>query len=294
MRSKVLILLLLLSSLGAGAQEVSGGLDAMGFGRIVRDPARAGLAFAGAASLTQGAALGPAAAVPFYDGTFDAAFSYSRWNPSGECGNHFALGAAGRLGKRYGISAAAALQRAVGYEGWTPTDFHLSLGLSMALSDLFSVGIGGHYLSSTLSQEDHLSGFAMDLSLLLRKGGFSAFLGLSQLGSASLGDKVYPTAASVPLGAAYALILGEHCLEADLDADFSLSGGVILSGGLQYSWRDFLFLRGGYHWGSAKAVLPSFASAGLGVHWKGIRADAAVLLGGPLSRTLTVGIAYGF
>ncbi len=294
MRRKALILLLLLAAFGAKAQEVSGGLEAMGFGRIVRDPARAGLAFAGLASLSQGPAFGSVAAVPFYDGTFDGAFSYSRWNPSGECGNHFTLAAAGRLGKRYGISASAALQRAVGYEGWTPTDFQARLGLSMALSELFSVGIGGHYLSSTLSPEDHLSGFAMDLSLLLRKGGFSAFLGLSQLGSASLGDKVYPTAASVSLGAAYAHCFGEHRLEADLDADFYLGGGVILSGGVQYSWREFLFLRGGYHWGSAKAVLPSFASAGLGVHWNGIRLDAAVLLGGPLSRSLTVGIAYGF
>ncbi len=277
-----------------GAQDISGGIEAMGFSRIVRSATRAGMAHSGAASVSQRGAFAPFSMVPFQGGVMDASFSFSRWNPQGMPASHFALGAAGLLKGRYGISGSAVYQTGAPEGGFAPSDLHISLGVARGLSEHFSFGFGGHFVSSKLTASDRLSGFALDASVAFRTGGFSALVGLTQLGSASLGDDVYPMASSVTLAVSYGHNFGDHRVEGNVDADFYLARGVIVAGGLQYSWRETAFVRGGYHWASKDAVLPSFATVGAGARVHGVTIDAAFLLGGPLSGTMTFGVGYGF
>ena len=164
----------------------------MGFSRIVRSATRAGMAHSGAASVSQRGAFAPFSMVPFQGGVMDASFSFSRWNPQGMPASHFALGAAGLLKGRYGISGSAVYQTGAPEGGFAPSDLHISLGVARGLSEHFSFGFGGHFVSSKLTASDRLSGFALDASVAFRTGGFSALVGLTQLGSASLGDDVYP------------------------------------------------------------------------------------------------------
>ena len=65
--------------------------------------------------------------------------------------------------------------------------------------------------------------------------------------------------------------------------------------GVQYSFRDMVFARAGYHYGADKAVLPSFASAGLGVKFFGVELNVAYLFASDaLGGTMTFGLGYSF
>ena len=110
----------------------------MGFSRIVRSATRAGMAHSGAASVSQRGAFAPFSMVPFQGGVMDASFSFSRWNPQGMPASHFALGAAGLLKGRYGISGSAVYQTGAPEGGFAPSDLHISLGVARGLSEHFS------------------------------------------------------------------------------------------------------------------------------------------------------------
>ena len=57
---------------------------------------------------------------------------------------------------------------------------------------------------------------------------------------------------------------------------------------------DIVSVRAGYNVG-AKHVMPSFASVGAGVHFAGIKIDAAYLIGAsPIANTLAVSLGYSF
>ena len=65
--------------------------------------------------------------------------------------------------------------------------------------------------------------------------------------------------------------------------------------GAQYGWNDMVFARAGFHLGTGKAPLPTYASVGLGVKFVGVHLDVSYLLASKvLGNTLCVGIGYAF
>lgn len=83
--------------------------------------------------------------------------------------------------------------------------------------------------------------------------------------------------------------------------DMIVNGGVglrildNLSAGAQYSFKNMLFARAGYHFGTKEAVLPSFATVGLGVRFFGVSLDFAYLTGNDvIGNSMTFGLGYRF
>ncbi len=86
-----------------------------------------------------------------------------------------------------------------------------------------------------------------------------------------------------------------HSLRLVVDADYYLSGDITAASGAEYSFKNFIFLRAGYHYGSKDKGLPSFASAGLGVKFAGVQLNAAYLLASEtLGGSLMIGLGYSF
>ena len=97
------------------------------------------------------------------------------------------------------------------------------------------------------------------------------------------------------MGLGYDLAFGTSALRFAADADVFFTGGVGAALGAQYGWNDMVFARAGFHLGTGKAPLPTYASVGLGVKFVGVHLDVSYLLASKvLGNTLCVGIGYAF
>ena len=86
-----------------------------------------------------------------------------------------------------------------------------------------------------------------------------------------------------------------HGLRLAVDVDCLFSGNVTAAAGAQYSFKNMLFARAGYHFGTKEAVLPSFATVGLGVRFFGVSLDFAYLTGNDvIGNSMTFGLGYRF
>lgn len=311
---RLLLLSFCLLAFGSGAKaQASGdfaGSVALPFMGICRDASAAGMGFAGKASTSSLAcsAFSNSAMVPFSDRGLSAALSFQGWAPNGEKSTNIALGSAFRLGERFGLSVGAALGNGAEYELYDQTgtfigtartrDMLFGLGLGYRFIDCLSAGVNLKYAGQTLLSDASLSAFAADLFLAYSRNGLSVTAGVSSVGTSvsSASQESFSIPSSASFGAGYSLdFAGKHGLEFLLDCDYYFNGGVAAAVGAEYSFDDMLFARAGYHYGSSKAVLPSFVTVGLGARFVGIDINFAYLTGNDfLGNTLTVGIGYSF
>ena len=125
--------------------------------------------------------------------------------------------------------------------------------------------------------------------------GISIAAGVSSLGNktTSLSGEKYSLPSSFDLGIGYQLNLHEHhAIRFIADADYFFSRKFAASAGLSYTWNSMLTVRCGYHYGG-KSVVPSYASAGLGVKFFGISLDAAYIFGSEILRN-SLGLSLGY
>ena len=102
-------------------------------------------------------------------------------------------------------------------------------------------------------------------------------------------------------GAADLPFLQMHKLTLTADLGYRLSPADVqalsVSAGAEYAWRELVMLRGGYHCGDKKKGDASYATAGAGVEYAGVRLDFAWLFAGHeyLARdTFWVSLGYSF
>jgi hypothetical protein len=96
-------------------------------------------------------------------------------------------------------------------------------------------------------------------------------------------------------GAYTAAIDEQNRVDVALDADYFFTGGLGAALGLQYSYDDLILVRAGYHLGTDKAPLPSFATIGAGVKYSGFKLDVSFLTANPvIGNTLTIGVGVAF
>lgn len=305
MRKTVLLLTCITFSVAAWAQSES----TFGISRIAYGTSSAAKGFSGAASSaeTAWAAFSNAAAVPFSQQTFDTEFSYQQWAPDLSKSNCFGIAGSYNIVDRFGIALAGVMRRGeeiedgmdengVPLDAFTPSDVILGIGFGYRPLEWFSAGISLGYQQRKLYEGETLSAFSANVFVMGQYKDFSATLGVSNIGSqTSSGDK-YDLPTSITLGLDCCHDFSEdHSADADLDLDYYFDGGVTLAFGAEYSFRELIFVRGGYHYGSDDAFLPSFATLGLGFHFSGIKLSAAYLLGSDyLDGTLTLGLGYQF
>lgn len=306
---KVFIILL---GLLAGVQALlAQGKDALPFTCIERNPVTLALAGAGSASSATAAytAFSNASVLPFFDGKMDAGFSYQLWAPGTVRSNHIHAGVAYKPTPRIGISLGYAFQGNGSYtvvdeEGvaagtFAPMDHLVALGVGFGLGDKVSLGVNARYALQQVSPDVRYHGFSGDLSLAWQViEGLRLSAGVAVIGNkiaSSEGEK-YAQPAYATLAIDWTTVFAEdHSLELMADADYFFSNSFAAAAGVQYAWKDMLFVRGGYRFATKSCVIPSHLGLGIGAKFYGVRIDVGYITASSvLGNTVTVGVGYSF
>ncbi|MBR2608729.1 MAG: PorV/PorQ family protein, partial [Bacteroidales bacterium] len=167
---------------------------------------------------------------------------------------------------------------------------------SYAIIDCLSAGVTLRYADSRLAEEASAAVFGADIAVYFEKNGISAGLSLNNLGTkVKYAETSYSQPMMLKVGAGYDLKLGSSALDFDAEADVLFAGGVMAGAGCEYSFKDMVFARAGYHFGSSANAVPSYASAGLGLKFFGAQLNFAYLFGSDvLSNSMCISLGYTF
>jgi len=213
------------------------------------------------------------------------------WQPSGlgqtliSGGGYYRMGA---LAFSLGVQQAKdmnsyTLYSDAGVPNGTFTPSGLCGGLSVAyqVMDNLSVAGGVRYYQESLAAGEKDASVGVELSALYRTGSLTAGLALQNL----LGSMM------VRAGAGYSLA----SLDLSAEIDYLSGGGLMAGLGVQYGYKDMVFVRGGLHYGDSAKAIPSCISLGFGAKLFGVRLDAAyIVTDSALGNTLSAGLGYAF
>ncbi len=249
------------------------------------------------------AAFTNAAAVPFYDSTFDVSAGYVMWQPSAVNSNIINVGVAYNMNGKFGVAGGLYYGMNQEYKSqdgsFRPSDVHAALGISYRFLDFMSVGLNFGYATSTFAKGQSYGSFAGDAFLMAKIDDFKLTAGVSNvLGKIeSAGGNVFKLPASAALGVGYATELADkHAIDAAIDFDYYFSGEIAASVGAEYTFNNMVSGRVGYRYGG-ESPIPSYASVGVGGKYMGIKLDVAYLIAGsdsPMRNTLAIGLGYSF
>lgn len=303
----IIVAWLLLPSV-ALAQETVPANEVFPFLAQPRSVALEGMAGAGSASTSASAAMAAfdnPAMLAFAPAKLDAAISYGRWAPASQntLSNNLGAGVAVRLGRRFAISAGAVMQLrpqqdfGAAYGVYSPKDLMVGLAASLAFSEHVSLGVNGRYVRQQLMQDYAIGSAVFSAMLQYHLKGLNVAAGVANFGSGvkSESEKTAPLPTSARLAASYEFPLGPGAFGAALDADYYFTRKLGVSVGVQYGFKDMVFVRAGYRYASTGAAYPSHLSVGLGAKWKGLGLDISyVTANTQLGNSLCAGISYRF
>ncbi|MDE5891232.1 MAG: PorV/PorQ family protein [Bacteroidales bacterium] len=289
------------AAVSAGAQN-----EAFGWMCQENDPvasAMAGASLASSSNIVYSAFHNPAA-IPFAPDRLGAGASYSM------TGNGYGLVGAGagfKVGKRVGLTVAGNYNKGAEYDvfdeygnrngSFKTSSMLFSAGLGIKVIDMLSVGANFKYAVERLQPDDNPGAFAADVYAMFKWNVLAVSAGVSNLGTdvRDLGGNKFSLPSSGHVAVNYAQdVAAKHYVEAEIDADCYFSGRFAMALGAQYGFNDMVFVRAGYRYGG-KSVIPSYASAGLGVKFFGVHLDASYLFASEvLKNAFSVGLSYTF
>lgn len=196
-----------------------------------------------------------------------------------------------------------------------PKEYALEAGYARILMAGLSAGATVRYIRSdmgALQGADPANAVAFDVSLFYRtevrllaeKSTLTFGLQAADLGSRIKYDlSEYSLPARLNAGAALGLPLAEqHLLTAAAEINYrllpsesrSVSGGV----GVEYAFREMVYLRGGYHWGDIEKTSGDYVGLGAGLHYKYASVGFAYRIAtedyDPLDKTMTFTVGVNF
>ncbi len=182
---------------------------------------------------------------------------------------------------------------------YAPSEYALDLGVGYNVSDNISLGVALHHISSRLDQESSSSALASDISILYHRERIRVGIGVANLGSKiDYGYADYSLPTRIKSGIAYRFSFGgDHALYSVADLYYQLADnyeGIAGGLGMEYCYRDMLFLRTGYHHESEN-VGASYATVGLGTKFSQISLDLACLTAqenNPISQTFLISLKW--
>lgn len=272
--------------------------DAVGMGTALTTVGKCGGAF----SLENNAA-----SMAFIDGKVSAGASFGLWQPSYAEDMILGLGVACKISERLALGIQGKSFGQHSYDivtesgsvksTFTPKDLAFGMGAAYAVTDFLSVGIAGRLVKSTLSEDASATVLGIDAGLFLKKNALSAGLSINNFGSkVNYGKGSYTQPSMLKAGVAYTFGRTEgHSVTPSAEVDYLLSGGLMAGLGLEYSMKEFLYVRCGYHYGDDSQVIPSFASVGLGLKRYGANIDISyIVMSEVLAGSLGISLGYSF
>ena len=174
-----------------------------------------------------------------------------------------------------------------------PYDFNIALGGAYFISDWFYAGMKLRAVTSFLSNKGKGSAFCGDIFAGYGGDKWSASLAGRNLGTKiDYGSGAHALPALVAVNGEYRPLEG---LKAGAEVDYLFSGALMAAAGVEYGFADMVFARAGFHYGDPAKALPTFASAGIGGKFMGIRLDATILfLSETLGNSFLVSLGYAF
>ena len=247
------------------------------------------------------------AAIALSENSLDAQAGFALWQPSYAKLMTFGGAATYRFGKlglgldfkklnMPSYSSVSGSGADIRDSEFTPGEMNLSAGASYAFIDCLSAGLTLRFADSRLAEEAKAAVFGADVAVYFKKHGISAGLSVNNIGSkVKYSNTSYSQPMMAKLGAGYDLSLGSSALAFAAEADVIFAGGVMAGLGCEYSFKDIVYARAGYHYGNSVNVIPSYASAGLGFKIFGAQLNVAYLFGSAvLSNSMNVSVGYSF
>ncbi len=302
----ILTAFLVIPCIGAHAAD---GTDALPFVRVNHDPVASAMGGAGIVNGTAYSSFRNTAALSFWNkGQFDVAADYQSW-ANGDTQN-VTVGAGLNLGKialsiggNYGMEGSYDVYDDTGAANgsYSPYNYQVNVGIAWKFLKFLSIGADFKYVSDNVASGESHGALAVDAFLMTKLAGFRIAAGISSVGTSVkdyYGNK-YSLPTSVTVAGGYDHEFGKHGINVALDLDYYYQASEFTGAlGAEYSYHDMLFVRAGYRYAADTAVIPSYASVGLGFKIIGIRIDAAYLIGtgkdSVLKNCFNVGLGFGF
>ena len=233
----------------------------------------------------------------------DAGVSYGIWAPGTASNTVIAADALVRIGKKLAITFegkdfmdkpyVVSGEQGAAQGSFTPGELILSLGGYYDIIGGLSAGLKLKYVNSAIAKDVKGNAFCGDVEVSYGAKSWSVTLAGRNIGTKiDYSGKAYAIPAYVAAGGQWAPIEG---LTVAAEADYLFSGAIMAGLGAEYSYKDLVFARAGYHYGDAEKALPGFGSLGLGAKLAGIRLDASWLFASKtISNSFLVSLGYSF
>ena len=237
-------------------------------------------------SLAMGSTVVPTAALlPFSDIKVAGGVTYQNYLPQISATQYIGGGMAGRFDKiGYSISFVHGtgekiyvMDAAVDY--YVPRDMLLNAGVSYAFVDFMALGVNVKYGKET-PWTTSIDGLAADVILAGKVNDIDFAAGVSSIGpkvKSQSSGQTFDLPSAITFGAGYnCKLTEEHAFTIRAKLDSYFTSGLAAGAGVEYCWSGMVSARAGYHYGG-ESIVPTFASAGLGICYSGITLDAAYL-----------------
>jgi len=243
-----------------------------------------------------------------YKGSADV--TYMMWQPQALGNNLFLLDGYYKLSDNFALAAGGRFNMYKPYEAmnatgnpgasFTPSEYMAFLGVHFGAADNLAVMANVKMISSSIAPKYAGNAFAADLGLAYDLDGLTLAISARNLGTKlSYSKKVQNNLPmTVLLGAEKTFEFGDNALDLALDAGYMpLHSCAVARAGAEFSIQRIFDIRAGYHFGSNKAVEPSYATVGIGANVKVVRLGIAYFIAGgdsPLKNTLAFSVGARF
>lgn len=301
MKKLLVIVLFFAGALSLGAQSST----MFNFAKIDANPVTAGMGGAayGQSQLAFGAFTNPSL-MSFNNKNYEISLGYQNFAPKLEP-THNATAAFGcRFGKA-SLSVAGTYIIEHPYDivtgptgavtaTYTPKNLQAGVAFAYQILDFLSAGVNGRFYYSQFAEESKYMGFGANAFVGFHMGMFTATAGVSNVGPKVKKQFAIPMSATIA-GSVNATELGPCAILADVDLDCYFNGGVGVNAGAEFSLKDIFAIRAGYHFGSEKAPIPSYASAGVSLGYKLFHVNATYMFASKtLANTFSIGLNFIF
>ena len=157
---------------------------------------------------------------------------------------------------------------------FNPSELAAGIGFAFRMGDNLALGINAKFINSALSDAEFVdiyqngTAFAGDVSLMYQLNALQFSAGVTNIGTKMayvIDGEGYQLPAAGRVGVGYGAHFSDFTLNAAAEVDYYLFHATVGAGlGLELGYRETGFVRAGFHYATAEATLPTYASAGLG------------------------------